>query len=226
MTPKTTVYVVDDDDAVRESLAFLFETADLAVETFASAEDFLAAAHPGCLGCMVLDVRMPGMDGPALQAELARRGVALPIIFLTAHGTIPLTVKTVRAGAIDFLTKPVDGQHLLERVQATLRASLEKWEGEAANQLLRERFATLTEREREILDLAVGGQSNKEIARHLGISHRTVEHHRSRIWLKTGVDNLLQLARLADACRPPAAAAQTNAQAARPGAPKDERPEP
>jgi RNA polymerase sigma factor (sigma-70 family) len=201
MKAQPTVYVVDDDEAMRESLAFLFEAADLAVETFAAAEGFLSAVRAAAPGCLVLDVRMPGMDGPALQAELARRGIGLPIIFLTAHGTIPLTVKAVQAGAVDFLTKPVDGQYLLERVQASLRASVEKWESEAASHALRERLAALTEREREVLALALDGQSNKAIAKRLGISFRTVEHHRSRILLKTGVDNLLQLARLADACR-------------------------
>ena len=198
MNVKAIVYVVDDDEAVRESLAFLFDAAGLAVETFASAEGFLAAARPAVPACLVLDVCMPGMDGPQLQAELSRRGVRLPIIFLTGYGTIPLTVKAMQAGAADFLIKPVDGQRLVERVQALLRASLAAWEGELENQALRERLATLTEREREVLAHALDGHANKEIAARLGISPRTVEHHRSRVLLKTGVDNLLRLARLGD----------------------------
>lgn len=201
MPPRPTVYVVDDDDAVRESLAFLLEAAQLAVKTFPSAESFLATAPPEGLGCLVLDVDMPGMDGPALQTELARRGIALSVIFLTAHGTIPLTVKAIQAGAVDFLTKPVDGQYLVERIQAALRDSVTKWQDEAAHQALRERFATLTEREQQVLEFVLAGETNKEIGKRLGISFRTVEHHRSRILLKTGVESLVQLARLVDACR-------------------------
>jgi len=195
------VYVVDDDEAVRESLAFLFDAADLAAQTFASAESFLASVRDDRPGCLVLDVRMPGMDGPELQALLARRGLRLPVIFLTAHGSIPLTVEVVRAGAADFLTKPVDGQHLLERVQSCLRESVAAWERAAAAQALRARFSLLTEREREVLAHALDGHTNKEIAKRLGISFRTVEHHRSRVMLKTGVYSLLELARLADSAR-------------------------
>jgi len=201
MQAKVMVYVVDDDEAVRDSLAFLFGAAGLPVRTFATAEDFLSAAFQAGPGCLVLDVRMPGMDGPQLQAELSRRGITLPVVFLTAHGTIPLTVKTIQAGAADFFTKPVDGQCLLERVQDLLHASVAAWEAGAESRALRERFAALTEREREVLALALAGHANKDIARRLGISFRTVEHHRSRILMKTGVDNLLKLARLADACR-------------------------
>jgi len=200
MTPEALVYVVDDDEAVRESLAFLFEAAGLAVKTFPAAEGFLQAWQPGIPGCLVLDVRMPGMTGPELQAEMARLGLELPIIFLTAHGSIPLTVKAIQAGAADFLTKPVDGQNLIERVQASIRSSAEKLGREVATDAMRKSLATLTGREREVLALAVDGHSNKEIARRLGISFRTVEHHRSRVMLKTGVCNLLKLARLVDAC--------------------------
>lgn len=196
MTDKAFVYVVDDDEAVRESLAFLFETAGLATLTFSAAEGFLQAYQADVPGCLVLDVRMPGMTGPELQAEMARLGIDLPIIFLTAHGSIPLTVKAIQAGAVDFLTKPVDGQMLLERVQASVLLSAEKLQRGRESLALRNRMATLTEREREVLMLAVEGHSNKEIARRLGISFRTVEHHRSHIMLKTGVCNLLKLARL------------------------------
>jgi RNA polymerase sigma factor (sigma-70 family) len=201
MTPRSTIYVVDDDDAVRDSLAFLLEAANLPVETFADAEAFLAAIRPEDPGCLILDVSMPGMDGPTLQAALTRQGVNLPIIFLTAHGTIPMTVKAIQAGAMDFLTKPVEAQHLLERVQSALRLSIDQWNQESAHSALRKRFSSLSERERQVLELVLVGQTNKEIAKQIGISFRTVEHHRSRILLKTGVDNLVQLARLADACR-------------------------
>ena len=203
MNPDALVYVVDDDEAVRDSLAFLIESAGLAVNAFAGAESFLQAYQPGIPGCLVLDVRMPGMTGPELQAEMARLGIDLPIIFLTAHGSIPLTVKAIQAGAADFLTKPVEGQILVERIQASLRSHAERLEREAANNAIRKTLATLTEREREVLALAVEGHSNKEIARLLGISFRTVEHHRSHIMLKTGVSNLLKLVRLVDACESP-----------------------
>jgi len=201
MNAKAIVYVVDDDKAVRESLAFLFESADLSAQTFATAAGFLSAVQPDPPGCLVLDVRMPGMDGPQLQAELSRRGIALPIIFLSAHGTIPLTVKTIQAGAADFLAKPVDGQYLLERVQGLLNTHVAYREAQAEDQALRGRFTLLTEREREVLAFALDGCSNKDIASRLGISVRTVEHHRSHILLKTGAFSLLKLARLVPLAR-------------------------
>lgn len=194
MTTQAVVYVVDDDAAVRESLEFLFGSVGLATQTFATAEGFLAAVEADACGCLVLDMRMPGMSGLALQAELARRGVSLPVIFLTAHGTIPLTVKAMRAGAADFLTKPVDGRCLLECVRAVLGKDADPVPPEAEDQAADGRFVALTEREREVLALALAGLPNKEIARRLTISIRTVEHHRSHILLKTGASNLLELA--------------------------------
>lgn len=194
-----TVFVVDDDAAVRDSVLLLLETAGLAVETCESAEAFLAAPDAQRAGCLVLDMRMPGMSGIELQAELARRGMDLPIVFLTAHGDIPQTVQAMKAGAEDFLTKPVDGAVLLERVQAALVRGRADRERQAARAHARTRLAALTEREREILALAVAGCANKEIARQLGISFRTVELHRSRILRKTGAETLLELAQLAAA---------------------------
>jgi RNA polymerase sigma factor (sigma-70 family) len=194
------VFVVDDDAAVRDSLSLLLETAGLQAETYASAEAFLGALRTDWSGCVVLDVRMPGMAGPALQTELSRRGVQLPIIFLTAHGDIPTSVQAMKAGAVDFLTKPVNGALLLERVHAALARNNHERKREAGRRTLRARLALLTVREREILALAVAGQPNKEIARHLGISYRTVEVHRSRILLKAGATSLIELARLAAAC--------------------------
>jgi FixJ family two-component response regulator len=200
MTEAALVYVVDDNDAVRQSMAILFETVGLAVKTFAAAEHFLQAYQPGIPGCLILDVCLPGMTGPELQAEMARRGIDLPIIFLTGHGSIPLTVKAIQAGAADFLTKPVDGQILLQRVQAAVRSCLDRLERKSMNRALQQRFATLTGREREVLALVLEGHSNKEIARRLGISFRTVEHHRSNLMLKAGAGNLLELARMLEAC--------------------------
>ena len=200
MSPTPTVFVVDDDAAVRDGLALLLDTAGLAVETYDGAATFLAASSPGLAGCLILDVRMPEMGGPELQAELIRRGVDLPIIFLTAHGDIPTTVQAMKAGAMDFLTKPVVGAELLERVRAAFEKSARLREQASARDSLRERLEGLTGREREIMKLVADGLPNKEIARSLGISHRTVEVHRARVMQKTGVTNLVELSRLAQAC--------------------------
>jgi len=200
MSTTPTVFVVDDDAAVRDGLALLLDTAGLAVETYDGAAAFLAVCSPGRAGCLILDVRMPDMSGPELQAELTRRGIDLPIIFLTAHGDIPTTVQAMKGGALDFLTKPVVGSELLERVRAAFDKSARLREQESASRSLRERLEGLTGREREIMKLVADGLPNKEIARTLGISHRTVEVHRARVMQKTGVTNLVELSRLAQAC--------------------------
>jgi FixJ family two-component response regulator len=194
-----TVYIVDDDAAVRDSLSLLLETAELRAECYDSAEAFLAAYGNHGPACIVLDLRMQAMSGLDLQAELVRRGVRLPIIFLTAHGDIPTTVQAMKAGAVDFLTKPVDGTLLLAHIRAAIARSEWEREREAARAAARARLASLTEREREVLAFAIAGQPNKEIARRLGISHRTVEVHRSSILSKTGTTTLLELSRIAAA---------------------------
>lgn len=191
------VFIVDDDAAVRDSLSLLCETAGLKVECHDSAESFLAADRVGQPGCLVLDVQMGRISGPGLHAELNRRGSLLPIIYLTAHGDIPMTVQAMKAGAADFLTKPVDGAELLLRVQAALRRSSELRQREAVRNEARRRLAQLTPREQEIMTLALAGQGNKVIAGRLGISYRTVELHRSHILQKTATENLLELAQLA-----------------------------
>lgn len=191
-----TVFIIDDSAAIRDSLFLLLETAGLPAEAYASAEDFLAALRPDAIGCVVLDVNLPGMHGPELQAELARRGIGLPTIFLTAHGDIPTTVRAMKAGAIDFLTKPVEGAVLLERIGSALERAVKEREAQAARQAANARLAALTERERQILQLAAAGHTNKAIAQQLGISFRTVEVHRAHILQKTGAASLLELARL------------------------------
>ena len=195
-----TVFVVDDDPAVRDSLTLLLEQEDLTVETFDSAEAFLAMCPPvpGC--CAIFDINMPGMNGLQLQEELTKRGIALPVIFLTGHGDIPLSVRAIKAGAVDFLTKPATGAALLESVKAALLEGERLSRQVEANQTAATRVASLTDREREVMVLAVEGLPNKEIARRLGISHRTVEIHKARIMHKTGVDSLLDLVRIAEAC--------------------------
>ena len=194
----STVYVVDDDAAVRDALSMLLEVAGHAVTTFGSALEFLDGFMPGTPGCVILDVDMPGMDGPALQQELIRRGVQLPVIFLSGKGTIPVTVRTIKSGAMDFLTKPVDRKVLLASVQKALERSLLVQNRAETFQAMALRLAALTEREREVMKLAVAGQTNKEIGQRLGISYRTVEIHRTHVMHKSGATNLLELARIAD----------------------------
>jgi Response regulator len=195
-----TVFIVDDDAAVRDSLSLLCETAGLKVECHDSAESFLNAWRPDQPGCVVLDVRLGRMSGPELHAELNRRGCRLPIIFLTAHGDIPMTVRAMKEGAADFLTKPVNGSALLDRVQSALRHSRELFCRQETLADQQQRLTQLTPREREVMLLALAGHSNKIIAKRLGISHRTVEIHRSRILQKTGAANMLELAQLAADC--------------------------
>lgn len=195
-----TVFIVDDDAAVRDSLCLLCETAGLKAECHDSAESFLAAYRTGQPGCLVLDVRMGRMSGPELHAELNRRGSQLPIIYLTAYGDIPMTVRAMKAGAVDFLTKPVDGTALLERLQTALRQSREQVDQQQALAGQQQRLAQLTPREREVMLLALAGHANKAIAKRLGISHRTVEIHRSNVLRKTGAASMLELAQLAADC--------------------------
>lgn len=201
MSTEPCVYIVDDEYAVRDSLGLVMETAGLAYETFDSAEHFLQNYCPGKPGCLLLDVNMPGLSGHELHAELIRRNIQLPVIFLTAYGDIPMTVRAIKAGAVDFLTKPVPSKLLIERVQAVLQHEAQTYEQALAEQALCMRLNGLTSREMEIMSLVVAGHTNKEIARQLGISHRTVEIHRGRILKKTGATNLLELARLCEACR-------------------------
>jgi len=196
MISKGFVFVVDDDAAVRAGLSMQLQAAGFKVKTYASAEDLLAALRPGLNACLVLDVRLPGMKGPELHTELIRRNINLPIIFLTGYGDIPLAVKSIQAGAVDFLIKPVLGPFLIERINTALQLAKKQCKMEAENKPLLEGLATLTKREREVLALVLEGHSTKEIATHLSISFRTVEHHRSHILLKTHCDNLFKLARL------------------------------
>jgi len=201
MSIQPCVFIVDDDYAVRDGLELVMETAGLAYQTFDSAERFLETYCPGKPGCLLLDVNMPGLHGDELQAELIRRNIHLPIIFLTAFGDIPMTVRAIKAGAVDFLTKPVPSKLLVERIQAVLQQETQMHEEALAKQALCNRLNCLTSRELELLPLILAGHSNKEIARQLDISHRTVEIHRSRILNKTGAANLLELARLCEVCQ-------------------------
>lgn len=195
-----TVFIVEDDDAVRDGLALLLETAGYKVDRFSSAEAYLSNLDQSRPGCLLLDLKLPGLQGIELQAELNRLGARIPIIFLSAHGDIPTTVRSIQAGALDFLTKPVEGGHLLARVARAINVDKIQRQADAAQQAKLQTFARLSERERDVLTLAINGLPNKEIARSLGISHRTVEVHRSHILLKTNTSNLIELAALAHEC--------------------------
>ena len=195
-----TVFIVDDEPAVRDSLKLLIELEGISAVTFASAEEFLAACRPGCCGCAIIDVRMPGMDGLQLQEEMARRELPIPIIFLTGHGDIPMSVRAIKAGAVDFLAKPIISAKLLPSIQSAFRECERLMQKNESSEHAVSCLQHLTEREREVMVLAVAGYPNKEIARRLGISHRTVEIHKSRVMHKTGAASLLDLARIAQEC--------------------------
>ncbi|MBL8496382.1 DNA-binding response regulator [Nitrosomonas sp. JL21] len=190
------VYIVDDDAAVRDSLTLMIEQAQIRVRAFENARAFLDAYRPDFFGCILIDVKMPDMDGLQLQEELSQRNIVLPVIFLTGHGDIPMSVRAMKAGAVDFLTKPVIREKLLICVRAAFIEAEKRVEDLVYNQDAIACLAKLTEREREVMILAVEGRSNKEIASYLGISYRTVEIHKSKIMLKTGASNLLDLARI------------------------------
>lgn len=192
-----TVFVVDDDDTVREIVATVLNDAGFRVEAHASAEDFLAVYEPKRHGCLILDMLLPGMSGADLQESLARRGVELPIVFISAHGDIPTTVKAMRGGALDFLTKPIDPDTLLACVESALERDNVLQLERAQRMPLMVRIDSLSPREREILDLALDGLQNKDIARQLDLSHRTVEAHRARMFLKLGVKSLIDIMNLA-----------------------------
>ncbi len=188
------VHLIDDDSSIRASLPILLDTARLKTRCYAGAREFLAAWRPEQEGCILLDVRMPDMSGPELQAELARRHIDLPIIFLTAYADLATGMTAMKLGALDFLIKPVDGELLLQRVAAALELGAARRQGEHARRALRKKLLKLTPREREILDLALAGMANGEMAERLGISQRTIEGHRSRIYLKTDVGSVAELA--------------------------------
>ncbi|PKO91359.1 MAG: DNA-binding response regulator [Betaproteobacteria bacterium HGW-Betaproteobacteria-1] len=192
-----TIFIIDDDPAVRDSLSLMLQQDDYRICSFESGDAFIAACNPDSQGCAIVDIRMPGMDGIQLQEEMIRRRMQIPVIFLTAHGDIPKSVKAMKAGAVDFLTKPVTRKDLLAALQ-TAGKKLEQIRTSTANHLqAKSLLDALTERERQVTALAILGHSNKEIARKLGISHRTIEIHKSNIMKKTGALNLLELAKLA-----------------------------
>lgn len=190
---QATVFVVDDDDAMRSSLRWLIESINLKVRTYASALEYLDAFDPDEPGCLVLDVRMPGMSGMELLDRLSDHPLTPPTIIITGHGDVPMAVRAIKHGALDFIQKPFNDQELLDRIQQALDFDAQNRQDMAGRDSLKARYDALTPREREIMDLVVAGRSNKAVAAELDISSRTVEVHRSRIMKKLRVKTLADL---------------------------------
>lgn len=193
---QATVFIVDDDEAVRDSLKMLMESVDLDTEVFASAHEFLQHFDDDRSGCLVLDIRMPGMSGLELQAVLNERHSMLPVIFITGHGDVPMAVQAIRGGAQDFIQKPFREQELLDRVQQVLVEDSRNRHVLHQKRDILERLSTLTPREREVLGLVVAGNANKVIAIDLGLSQRTVEIHRAHVMDKMQTKSLAHLVRM------------------------------
>jgi FixJ family two-component response regulator len=196
--PNCIVFVIDDDATIREALRSLLRSVGLLVELFSTTREFLARRRPEVPSCLVLDVRLPGTGGLDFQRQLAEAGIHIPIIFITGHGDIPMSVRAMKAGAVEFLTKPFRDQDLLDAIQVALEkdGARRRREGEIA--LIRERFESLTPREREILPWVVSGLLNKQIAAQIGTSETTVKVHRSQLMRKMGADSLADLVRIAE----------------------------
>ena len=196
------VFVVDDDEGVREALSSLLRSVGLRVEAFATAQEFLRNPRPEAAACLVLDVRLPGLSGLDLQRELAGAGETIPIIFITGHGDIPMSVRAMKAGAVEFLPKPFRDQDLLDAVQHALERDLAGRLGRAALAQARCRYDTLTAREREVVPLVVRGMLNKQVAAELGISEITVKVHRRHVMQKMMVRSLPELVRMFEQIQP------------------------
>ena len=192
------VFIVDDDDSVRKALTRLIKSVDLNVETFASADDFLKRDSHNGPACLVLDIRMPGLSGLDLQDELVAAGRTLPIIFISAHGNIPLSVRAMKAGAVDFIEKPFEDQTLLDAINQSLKKDRQAKLEQAEVREIQRRADSLTPREREVFALVVSGKLNKQIAFKLGTSERTIKAHRSRVMKKMQANSLADLIRLAE----------------------------
>lgn len=191
--PKATVFIVDDDEAVRKSLGSLIRSAGLGVETFASAQQFLATPRADVLSCLVLDVKLPGLSGLELQKRMAEVNIEIPIVFITGHGDIPTSVRAIKAGAVEFLTKPFSDQDLLDAIDQAIQRDRRMRRQQAEIVELRDRYESLTPREREVMKLVVSGLLNKQVAAKLGISEFTVKIHRGQVMGKMQADSFADL---------------------------------
>jgi FixJ family two-component response regulator len=192
------VFVVDDDASMRKGLSNLLRSVDLRVEAFATAPEFLEAKLPEVPCCLVLDIRLPGVSGLDFQARLAAAKIEIPIIFMTGHGDIPMTVRAMKAGAIEFLTKPFRDQDMLDAIQVALDRDKSRHENENVVSVLRRKFESLTPREQQVMTCVTGGLMNKQVAAEIGISENTVKVHRGNVTKKMGAKSLAELVRMAD----------------------------
>ncbi len=193
---KPTAYVVDDDEAIRTLWRWLMESNGIAVQTFATAAEFIASYRAGGLACLVLDVRLPGMSGLELQEYLKRQGIEIPIVFVSGHGDVPTAVSAIKGGAVDFIQKPFSYRDVLAIIQRAFERDAEIRERRAKRSQVTERVAALTEREREVMQRVIEGKLNKVIADELGISVKTVEFHRAKVMEKMGADSVAGLVQL------------------------------
>ena len=196
MKSKGTVYVVDDDPSVRASLKRLTEEVGLPCEVYGTADEFLEACSPNSPGCIVLDVRLPGTSGIALQRKLTAEGVTTPVILISGHGDIPMAADALRRGALDFMEKPVNPQQLLDRIQEALAQDAEVRQTRAKREAIASRVALLTQRERQVVDLAVSGLTNKQVAAQLGVSPQAIDALRAKAMKKLGVNTVPELVRV------------------------------
>ena len=192
------VYVIDDDPSIREAVTSLIRSVGMSVQSFGSAKEFMASKRPNAPACLVLDVRMPGLSGLELQRELTDAGISIPIIFITGHGDIPMSVRAMKAGAVEFLTKPFRDQDLLDAIEQAIDRDRELRKQQAGIADLRDRFERLTPREREVMELVVAGLLNKQVAVRLGISEITVKLHRHQVMEKMKADSLADLVRMSE----------------------------